>query len=766
MDPDNSHGSTFLKVDEVGDTVPVADTPDAIVPPPAPVDEIWIADETQPDASATTPASSTSRRAGPSPSRDGPWAQGPQQPAPSPPDNLDEHEPSTDSISLAQLKRLVVEAPKVEPTPYAFEYQDRSSFEEELEELFGYDNEERESLMQSSATYERNIRTFFNNFAERDDHTEEDVEVAHVEHLRDMLQSPDSSLRTESLQVLLYMALGCWKDTVGQQVSSPAESPPPFERSVDTRYHKRSAQVKKIKSNIGLITRVVGFKPVEEAFYSACYLDEDPVHGSEHSSQKRSRKTALINSNVDYWTTVKLLTLLMDYSARCTPSPENVESRKTAIEAGLRILKFMTSMLTNWRWEESASAIPHVNFLSMYWKAMLLAFGTIQDIETIKDLVDADGRSKKSDGKPLITASPLDYHLFRQEIISKYPAYNPPHPLFPFEPESNSMLPMPKEQKSSADIGPASMGAHGSSILHQPVHIATPAPSPPPSPAGPGGKGIKKQNYQTNQNFPFLYPPLGEDSNLIGGKGSTALQDALAGRKWQGPDIPVSILEAAELFASRMRATRAMKQMWDERIRFMKYERGLELFPFSLDDDEQGEKSDEDLTLAPLDEIQKLRLANVASFYVSFLSLLNVITNADSETKEEEAPELQSVVAVLLKIMLATITSMVMQPNGQNMSGANGRPQSNGDIKLDDDDHSLPVLDSQNSMRNHEIMDKAVSAVILLLLKWFKVSHVLKFEYLSQLLLDTNYPQLILKLSTYQDLERVVNFKYERKSLK
>lgn len=74
--------------------------------------------------------------------------------------------------------------------------------------------------------------------------------------------------------------------------------------------------------------------------------------------------------------------------------------------------------------------------------------------------------------------------------------------------------------------------------------------------------------------FPFLYPPLDESSNKLGGKGSTDLQDLLVGRKWEGPDIPTSILEAADLFAKRMRAPRAMKQLWDERVQFMKYERG------------------------------------------------------------------------------------------------------------------------------------------------------------------------------------------------
>ena len=112
------------------------------------------------------------------------------------------------------------------------------------------------------------------------------------------------------------------------------------------------------------------------------------------------------------------------------------------------------------------------------------------------------------------------------------------------------------------------------SIFHQPVHIATPAPSPPPTPGGPGGKGGKKQNYQTNQNFPFLYPPLDQTSNDVGGKGNAELQDRLVGKQWQGSDIPASILEAAQLFHSRMRMSRPLRQLWDVREEFIKYERG------------------------------------------------------------------------------------------------------------------------------------------------------------------------------------------------
>jgi Domain of unknown function (DUF3402)/N1221-like protein len=228
------------------------------------------------------------------------------------------------------------------------------------------------------------------------------------------------------------------------------------------------------------------------------------------------------------------------------------------------------------------------------------------------------GTSATENPKTLITASPLDYHLFRQELISKYPAYNPPPPLLPLELENNSILPpLPNHPSRAAGVsfGPANVTGNSGSILHQPVHIATPAPSPPPSPVGPGGKAGKKQNYQTNQNFPFLYPPLDSTSNSAGGKGAAGRQDALVGKKWEGSDIPTSILEAGELFAKRMRMTRAMKQLWAERERYMKFERGWG----SLSEDEDVKKVDlaDETEGDPRETIRRLQA--VEDFYVSAL---------------------------------------------------------------------------------------------------------------------------------------------------
>lgn len=349
-------------------------------------------------------------------------------------------------------------------------------------------------------------------------------------------------------------------------------------------------------------------------------------------------------------------------------------------------------------------------FLLM-WKTILISFGGIEAVDKVKSSFQENVGEKDERGHPLITASPLDYHLFRQEITSKYPAYQPPPPVFPFEPENNTILPPLRHRQTKIDsndnTASSGVGIHGSSVLHQAVHIATPAPSPPPSPAGPGGKGGKKQNYQTNQMFPFLYPPLDESSNDLGGKGSTELQDALAGRKWKGSDVPASILEAADLFSKRMRATRAMKQLWETRVDFMKYERGWgdtiadqDVDHFDLSDPEDEEKPKSEAPGVPKSQKPSTEP----------LSNNEVILAAVEKFYHDALPQMQSIIFVLLKGMARVYADTTANPQAQAFE--NGHMPDGITISAEQVDAS----------RSTEITGKAVSAILILLLKWFKVS--------------------------------------------
>ncbi|KAF2840375.1 N1221-domain-containing protein [Patellaria atrata CBS 101060] len=722
----------------------------------------------------------------------------PQQLPPAPPPPQEAEMPS--SLSLMQLRRIVNEMPRIEPTPYAFKYEDTASFPEEIEEWFSYSIEEQAMMLKAKASFLAEWATYKGADIEEYQRGDIDWTKSNSEsraHFIDQclvgIQHLDSSARLRNLESLVYIALGCWYETAGEaaqdQPSSSSngqesESQVPNGKSTFTN---SALQLEWIRRNIATIHDHNGVKPIYAVLQSICARECSPEMVDKEISVEENEA-----NRREVWCILTLTYFLLEVGRTSDNSKTRAAFRSTLLNLNPGFLLTLTGILTKLRWDESIS-LPQSKMILIYWKTILVYFGGLDFVNKAKASFREDEIEQDKVGHPLITASPLDYHAFRQEITSKYPAYNPPPPLFPLEPDNNSILPPLKNHPSKATgpdpfaVGLGNGQGHGASIIHQPVHIATPAPSPPPSPAGPGGKGGKKQNYQTNQMFPFLYPPLDESSNNLGGKGSTDLQDILVGRKWKGSDIPASILEAAELFAKRMRATRAMKQLWEERVRFMKYDRGWTgptddptnetdgitafcLDPFAPDNSGDNQKisngnlkAKEETKLEYPDGSIEQRMQLVEDYYATCL------------------PNLQSVVMVVMKSLLATVSTLVTQQHTQQSAGPNGitsaipygdGPNGNAANKNAINgtgpllpDMSKATAEELDTIRNQEIAGKATSGILILLLKWFKVSHVLKFEYLTQLLLDSNYLILVLKLLQTQELERVVNYRCDREEL-
>lgn len=117
-------------------------------------------------------------------------------------------------------------------------------------------------------------------------------------------------------------------------------------------------------------------------------------------------------------------------------------------------------------------------------------------------------------------------------------------------------------------------------------------------------------------------------------------------------------------------------------------------------------------------------------------------------------PVLSGWVLVLLKLLLATVSaSTSMQPPQSSTSSV--FPPGVGS-PLEQPSAPPPTLDEIDVTRHREITSKAVSAILLLVLKWFKVSHVMKFHHLGQHLLDTNCLLLILKMFGLQEVSASV----------
>ena len=649
-------------------------------------------------------------------------------PPPAPPVPPPEAPPPGDSLSLAQLHNLVRGGQaRVEPTPYAFAYDDAARFEEELDEWFSYATEEQAMLLHTHAAFSRAWPAFYAPSAAPDwDAATDAQQTAFLRHLLAACTHNVPAVRRPMLEALLYILLGCWHETAGLPHANPSPGQPADEGAP---YHTAGRQASLIRRNVHLLHANNGVQTIFDALRSllarACDVDADAAPDAARDTSEADGR--------EIWCAMTAVYVVLEV-ARYDEHNEGDLTLRTAI-LGLEkpgLLMVLVDLVAKLRWDESIH-LPLCKVILLLWKTLLVTLGGLSDVARAKNFVkDGGGGGSSSSssssfetadekGYPLITASPLDYHLFRQEISSKYPAYNPPPPLFPLEPENNSILPPLKNHPNKVagnhvfGSGLGDSSGSSTSILHQPVHIATPAPSPPPSPAGPGGKGGKKQNYQTNQMFPFLYPPLDESSNKLGGKGSTDLQDVLVGRKWEGADIPASILEAAELFAKRMKATRAMKQLWQERVAFMKYERGWtgpddhsDIDPLSLDP-----KSDDVQKPSFPPGSAEERMALVEAFY------------------RDSLHNLQSLIIVLIKAILAHVTALVTQSSGANglQSGFQFQENANGTASRPDMNGSnghinSPVATNEDldAMRTQEIMDKAVTGTLILLLKWFKVS--------------------------------------------
>ncbi|KAH6686720.1 hypothetical protein F5X68DRAFT_207789 [Plectosphaerella plurivora] len=708
----------------------------------------------------------------------------PVPPAPMPPSQAGAH-PPTDSLSLVQLRRIVAEFNKPEPIAYDFQYEDLGPFEEEVDEWFVYQFWQWVRLNAAQAAFEAQWE--LQNGPESWEESSPESKTQFLREVLTNLASPDDSERSEAVRGLLYVALGRWADT--------ATAPSPDEAE-DERSVASSSQLEAMKSSIQLLTSQGGLAAIWKATQRAF-----EVFWSDDSVPLQPANLQDAHDEV-----LNLMTIMYIAVQQALSDPEAMAStRKALLALNPTVVSYMSFATSKVRWDES-NALPLPQMLLLLWKSILLVFGGTAEIDEVKKAVSETDKDEKSND--LITASPLDYHAFRQELTSKYPAYVPPQPLIPLEAENSTILPPPpslppKNAANGIIPGPPNSQSGGASILHQPVHIATPAPSPPPSPAV-GGKGGKKQNYQTNQNFPFLYPPLDATSNSAGGKGGAGLQHTLVGRKWEGSDIPASILEAGELFATRVRMNRATRQLWDEREKFMKSERGWD--EDSLDGDVDGldldsgldPEADLDLDLSELsvedrelimglrgpskrkktawqseahpeeanidlgphpqanEEVQR-RLLAVESFY------------------KEALPHLQSLAIVLLRPTFMNVSAVASQQaqQHQNMAGRGANPGVNGGPggpgrQQQDPPSAVPpetrelTPEEVDAARSREIMTKAATGAILLLLKWLKLSHVLKYEYLSQLLLDHNYVPLVLKLFAHQDIQNVVDSKTDR----
>ena len=198
--------------------------------------------------------------------RDGSAPAPPKQPPPPVPPKEDTDKP-TDSLSLLQLKKLVGELPKLEPTAYAYEYSETRIFPEELQEWFTYSEEERIMLLRAQDDFEEKWHEKIANASVEEDEYTPWIDATNrgretfVQELKESLEEDDLRARVKALECLSYITLGTWGDTVGitdEAGQTKEESPilgqaQPDEDDKDNAYHR--SQLKWIINGTQLLHR-------------------------------------------------------------------------------------------------------------------------------------------------------------------------------------------------------------------------------------------------------------------------------------------------------------------------------------------------------------------------------------------------------------------------------------------------------------------------------------------------------------------------------
>lgn len=371
------------------------------------------------------------------------------------------------------------------------------------------------------------------------------------------------------------------------------------------------------------------------------------------------------------------------------------------------------------KWNQFPSPVSRIrNVLLITWKLILLEFGDHAHMEEVDKFVAEKHDIKNKDRKDLsnnkLTCSHLDYFTFRENLMDKYPLYsdklaNRPQELHSSTSDreanfmavstySNSLsnlLEMPRTNKSHTVLG---------QLPIQTVHIATPVPSPPSTPSDfmSGGEKIRKL-YHVNQGMPFVYP------------------------SGDNQEIPEAILEASDLLENAVYESYSIKRSWEERRRFMAQERG------NVDQYSEVEKPtniEEEILNAedPQHESETHTLRRIEKFYAATLT------------------HLHGLVEVLLGVIKSNKFDFNLKNAEQEFDPDTAFSNRFGGSGTLTNKVQLAILYQLELVLLKEIALKASSAILNLLMKWFKISHVIKYQYFTSLLFDQQYFSVFVDL--------------------
>ncbi|KAG1815329.1 hypothetical protein EV424DRAFT_1114352 [Suillus variegatus] len=647
-----------------------------------------------------------------------------------------------DSITLGQLKAMVTCAPKPKQSFYDFRYDDEDTVMNEIDEFYSY-----VEMPQVAENLKAWKGSFPGEWTSPD--TTPAQRKAHVEILLESLEHRDAEIRFTNARRLFYVLQGTFAETT----------------SPEHQLHWIYENCKVVRIANGLSTIVESMKIASQKHDLLCSLsDADTAHFQITPTEKADFLEEVT-------TEISVYLGMMYHLIEIFKERDDFADELMSMDPPLPVYLFnVVSALR----DKSAKGYPIKKLLLVLWKTLLACCGGIRELARVKKLArELANLPSVPDEVVAVKCTPFDIETFRQETSVKYPTFTPPVPptqleIPPIKPApsvSTSKLaqaysPIPVRHHYHHDDADSQHSGLPSSLNHQPFqsHVpnsgyrpgpqpATPAPSPPPSPKP------KKQQYQTDQNRPFLFP--------------------FSRKSRFGPNndrlVPFAIDEADKLYNRHMYVSLSLWQMWRTREECMTAESGLDCMPGSEGDAEPLQVTNEDLEIAE-------PLLDVAMLDAKISEAVVAIGDATSPAQERKArerkedfmrlkrveaiysavlPVLSGWVLVLLKLLLATVSAGTGQQQAPQSSTSSVFPPGVASPP-EQPPAPPPTLDDLDVTRHREITSKAVSAILLLTLKWFKASHVMKFHHLGQLLLDTNCLLLILKMFGLQEVSSSV----------
>ncbi|KAF9263661.1 N1221-domain-containing protein [Marasmius fiardii PR-910] len=643
-----------------------------------------------------------------------------------------------DSLTLGQLRTMISSQPKPKQWWYDFSYDDEDTVMNELDELYSY---------VEMPQVAENLKAWQGYYGEEWTKSTAAKRRLHVEMLLDGLEQKDAVVRFTNSRRLFYIVQGTFAETV----------------SPEHQLHWIFENCKIVRAANGVSCVIEALKIASHKQDLIASLTDADIAQLNISQQDKSDLLEEVLTEISVYFGI-LYHLIEVFKGH-----DDFADELMSLDPPLPVYLF--NLVAALR-DKNSKGYPIKKLLLLLWKSLLACFGGIRDYARVKALsrelagLPADGPFQKGTPVPFIKSSPLDIEAFRQETAVKYPTFTPPPPpsvVSGQEPETASVFkhlsgnlssklaqaysPIPVRHhyhhddleghpglvNSNPHPFPQPPGTFNRSVI-QP---STPAPSPPPPNAKP-----KKQQYQTDQSRPFLFPfskAQGRDARLV----------------------PFAIDEAENLYNRHMYVSLALSQMWRTREDCMTFESGLERMPGTEDEFEPSTFTSKDPeTAEPLPDLALLD-AKIAEAEIALEKAETVAEKRKARERREDLlrlkrveqtysavlPVLSNWVLVLLKLLLATVSA-----------ASNAAPQPStspfqpGVSPPEQPNLPPPTVEETDVTRHREITSKAVSAILLVVLRWFKVSHVMKFHHLGQLLLDTNCLLLLLKLFGLQEV--------------